>query len=177
MASITDKQSTIIAFPNGFSFVVGYKEAGQTTYFTVLPIVLICAAVTTYVLAHLVLGTWSEGPSFHAILATMCFQMYFLPWLLLLVALWLPSLLPWVDFRAEHILDLSGDNSIRKFLLIIAAISLTGLPTLTQLNGASDAAVFPFLCNAIVSAAIGPLIVFGILVVMLAFPDLDSFEE
>jgi len=106
-------------------------------------------------------------------LLILCTETFFLPYLLIPIAIWLPTLLPWVKYNARDILKLENQRQTAQGILFCAMVLLPGLPVLSAYDSevaalTAEAWWAPF--EILAQGGIGTIFVFIVMSLVLAFP-------
>jgi|GEM_PF-1791430 len=154
-------------------------NAAKGFYWTVLPLALAALSLLLFAAAAVLLEVWAAGWPAALLLLALCFETFFLPYLLVPIALWLPTLLPWVHYDLVKQFGLDGKGEARHRILLGAMILLPGLPVLaaydshiTQLAMSSWHAPGEIL----IRASVGTVLIFIILTAVLAIPDIGGAD-
>jgi len=151
--------------------------APKGQYWTLVPLMLTGLSLTLFAATALLFGVWANGWLGALMLLALCVETFFLPYLLLPLALRLPQLLPWVRFDLKAELGINSKNPIPQRILLGALILLPGLPVLAAYDGhiaARAAASWIAPVDILARAGAGTALVFVILALVLAIPDLGA---
>ncbi len=148
-------------------------------YWKVVPLILAALSLVLFFAAALVLSPWDRGWQPVLLLFLLSVETLFLPFLLLPLSLRLPTLLPWVDFAPGKEFSIDGPGRMAQRIILGMLIVLSGLPVLTAHDAVAPAWVPGFLAVPVilVLAARGTVIIFALLALALAIPDLGGKRD
>ena len=143
-------------------------------YWTKLPLILLGLAALILVAAGSNLSIWSQPWHRLAILAGLSFEMFFLPYFLLPLAVRIPLLAPWCDFRPEEEFGIDGENRIRQRSIVIGFIVVSGMATLSAYGSAAPSSVWYMEMGwSLLNGAVVPLLSAAALSLFLVLPDVS----
>jgi len=150
------------------------KQTRFGTYATVVPLILVVPTLLLFVIAGLALNARADGWLGVLVLLALCTETFFLPYILVPIAIWLPTRLPWVSYRIDNELGNHRENRLVRRVLISAMILLPGLPALAAYDSevgalARESSLAPL--NILVQGGIGTVAVFALMAIALAIPN------
>lgn len=153
------------------------SKVGAYAFF--VPVILLALTMLLFISAGLILNVWADGWIAIVLLLALCTETFFLPYILMPFAVWLPTLLPWVKYNFNDKLELDGESRLTWGTLLCAMILLPGLPVLSAYDSevaALAAETWWAPLEILVQGGIGTIAVFIVMACALAIPGV-GFEE
>jgi len=142
-------------------------------YWKFVPLILAAASLLLFVVSLVLLAPWSRGWMAVLLLFLLSIETFFLPYLLLPLALRLPALMPWVKHTPSEEFSIDGEGRLAQRIILGALIILAGLPILTAHDASAPSWVPAFLGlpAILILSARSTAIIFLVLTLVLAVPD------
>jgi len=148
----------------------------KSIYCSIMPLWLLLLSLVVFVAAALIQEPWTHGWVATTDLLLLSFATLFVPYVLLPLALWIPTRLPWVkdDIKSEFSID--GKGRLAQRIIVFSLIGLPGLTVLSAYDGGTLTRSFSFvhLASLLLIASKGPVMIFAIVTIALGIPNIDK---